>query len=48
MVAPDIALEPIYMYFSTFRWHKLVNGYSGFSPPSYQVILTGPLRVMNS
>ena len=35
MVAPDIALEPIYMYFSTFRWHKLVNGYSGFSPPSY-------------
>jgi hypothetical protein len=35
MVAPDIALEPIYMYFSTFRWHKLVNGYSGFSPPTY-------------
>jgi hypothetical protein len=35
MVAPDIALEPIFMYFSTFRWHKLVNGYSGFSPPSY-------------
>ena len=34
MMAPDIALEPIFMYFSTFRWHKLVNGYSGFSPPS--------------
>ena len=21
-----------YMYFSTFHWHRLVNGYSGFSP----------------
>ncbi len=39
MVAPDIALEPIYMYFSTFRWHKLVNGYSGFSPPSYPLLV---------
>jgi hypothetical protein len=35
MIYPDIALEPKYMYFSTFHWHKLVNGYSGFSPPSY-------------
>jgi hypothetical protein len=35
MIAPDIALEPAYMYFSTFRWHRLVNGYSGFSPPEY-------------
>ena len=24
------------MYFSTFHWNMLVNGYSGFSPPSYQ------------
>ena len=39
MVAPDIALEPVYMYFSTFRWHKLVNGYSGFSPPSYPLLV---------
>jgi hypothetical protein len=39
MIAPDIALEPIYMYFSTFRWHKLVNGYSGFAPPSYGKLL---------
>jgi hypothetical protein len=23
------------MYFSTFHWNTLVNGYSGFSPPSY-------------
>ena len=21
-----------YMYFSTFHWHKLINGYSGFAP----------------
>ena len=33
LIAPDVALEPIYMYFSTFHWHPLVNGYSGFSPP---------------
>jgi hypothetical protein len=31
----DITLEPLYMYFSTFHWNTLVNGYSGFSPPSY-------------
>jgi hypothetical protein len=24
-----------YLYFSTFHWQKLVNGNSGFSPPSY-------------
>ncbi len=34
-VAPDVAIEPIYMYFSTFQWHQLMNGYSGFSPPWY-------------
>jgi hypothetical protein len=39
LVAPDIAFEPIYMYFSTFHWKPLVNGYSGFSPPSYQHLL---------
>ena len=37
--SPDIYLEPVYMYFSTFHWHKLVNGYSGFSPPSYARLL---------
>jgi hypothetical protein len=31
----DITIEPLYMYFSTFHWNTLVNGYSGFSPPSY-------------
>jgi hypothetical protein len=39
ITAPDIAIEPIYMYFSTFHWHKLVNGYSGFSPRSYNILL---------
>jgi hypothetical protein len=41
LIRPDIALEPVYMYFSTFRWHTLVNGYSGFSPPSYQAFVDG-------
>jgi hypothetical protein len=26
---------PVYMYWSTHHWHRLVNGYSGFSPPDY-------------
>jgi hypothetical protein len=32
---PYIHLEPVYMYFSTFHWHRLINGYSGFSPAAY-------------
>jgi hypothetical protein len=39
-VAPDAALEPFYMYFSTFRWDLLVNGYSGFSSRAYADLLT--------
>jgi len=39
LIAPDVALEPIYMYFSTFHWHPLANGYSGFSPPAYGELL---------
>jgi hypothetical protein len=27
--------EPLYMYYSIFHWHRLVNGYSGYYPPSY-------------
>jgi hypothetical protein len=27
--------DPRYMYMSTFHWMPLVNGYSGFFPPSY-------------
>jgi hypothetical protein len=26
---------PTYMYYSTFHWQVLLNGYSGFFPPSY-------------
>ena len=29
------AAEFVYLYFSTFHWHKLVNGQSGWLPPSY-------------
>jgi hypothetical protein len=39
MIAPDVAREPTYMYFSTFHWHRLVNGYSGFSPRWYAGLL---------
>jgi len=35
LLFPDIVIEPIYMYFSTFHWNPLLNGYSGFSPHSY-------------
>jgi hypothetical protein len=38
------AREPVYMYFSTFHWHRLVNGYSGFSPRSYRELLTRMTR----
>jgi hypothetical protein len=34
---PTGALEdPSYLYYSTFHWQSLVNGYSGFFPPSYR------------
>lgn len=38
------AREPVYMYFSTFHWHRLVNGYSGFSPRWYPELLTRMAR----
>jgi hypothetical protein len=28
-------LSTTYMYWSTTHWHRLVNGYSGYSPPDY-------------
>jgi hypothetical protein len=28
-------LEPRYLFGSTFHWKPLVNGYSGYYPPSY-------------
>lgn len=30
-----------YMYFSMWHWRPMVNGYSGFIPPSYQALLAG-------
>ena len=27
--------DSVFMYFSTFHWHPLVNGMSGFAPPHY-------------
>jgi hypothetical protein len=35
--------DPTYMYYSTFHWQHLVNGYSGFFPPSY-VYLVNAVR----
>ena len=31
--------DPTYMYYSTFHWQNLVNGYSGFFPPSYNRVV---------
>jgi hypothetical protein len=39
LTAWEPAREPVYMYFSTFHWHRLVNGYSGFSPRWYPDLL---------
>ncbi len=32
--------DPTYMYYSTFHWEPLVNGYSGFFPASYTEVVT--------
>ena len=31
--------DPTYMYYSTAHWKPLLNGYSGFAPPSYVELL---------
>jgi dolichyl-phosphate-mannose-protein mannosyltransferase len=31
--------DPEYLYYSVFHWQTLVNGYSGFFPPSYQKVV---------
>lgn len=31
--------DPTYMYYSTRHWKPLINGYSGFAPPSYRELL---------
>src|SRR5262249_26560942 len=35
----DDSHDPQFMYFSTFHWNTLVNGYSGFLPDSYNAFL---------
>ncbi len=32
---PTVHHEANYMYRSTYHWKKMINGYSGFFPPSY-------------
>jgi hypothetical protein len=32
--------DETYMYYSTFHWQNLVNGYSGFFPRSYYTMLS--------
>ena len=32
----DYDLTPLFMHGSTFHWHRLVNGYSGYEPPDYR------------
>lgn len=34
-----ISLDVFYMYYSTFHWHRLLNGYSGFLPTQYSSLL---------
>jgi hypothetical protein len=31
--------DPTYMYYSTFHWQPLINGYSGFFPASYVAVV---------
>ena len=31
--------ESIYMVYSTTHWHPLLNGYSGYRPPSYDLLM---------
>jgi len=34
-----ISVDVFYMYYSTFHWHRLLNGYSGFLPRHYTRLL---------
>ncbi|HEV3139030.1 MAG TPA: glycosyltransferase family 39 protein [Vicinamibacterales bacterium] len=34
-----LAFDTRYQYFSTFHWHRMVNGYSGYMPNSYGELL---------
>jgi len=39
MRANTLDYDTKYMYYSTYHWKKLMNGYSGFFPPKYLEIL---------
>lgn len=32
------AYDSIYMYYSTFHWKPIVNGYCGYNPPGYLIV----------
>lgn len=32
------AYDTFYMYYSTFHWRPIVNGYCGFNPPGYLIV----------
>jgi hypothetical protein len=36
--------DSTYLYYSTFHWQRLVNGYSGFFPASYEAAVTAVRR----
>jgi hypothetical protein len=40
----DLNDDTLYMYYSTFHWQPLVNGYSGFYPRRYLNLLVGVER----
>ena len=40
----EIFRDAPYVYFSTYHWKKLVNGYSGFIPPGYTRLYQEELR----
>ena len=40
----EVWRDAAYVYFSTYHWKKLVNGYSGFIPPGYTRLYQEELR----
>jgi len=38
--ASSPALQSQYMVYSTVHWHPLLNGYSGYAPPSYALLMS--------
>ena len=42
--AAQVHREARYLYFSTYHWKRLVNGYSGFFPPDYDNLYQSVIR----